>query len=143
MNASTRHMRRALVLGLTALAGLSAVPMPGRAASDAVSAPRRAVELVMVEQPGCAWCARWNAEVGPAYPNTPEGRFAPLRRVQLRDPLPDGMTFARRAVFTPTFVLLVDGAEVGRIEGYPGEDFFWGLLGRMLAPLDGYEGPGS
>jgi hypothetical protein len=34
--------------------------------------------------------------------------------------------------FTPTFVLLVDGVERNRIEGYPGEDFFWGLLGRML-----------
>jgi hypothetical protein len=25
-----------------------------------------------------------------------------------------------------------EGQEAGRIEGYPGEDFFWGLLGRML-----------
>jgi hypothetical protein len=34
--------------------------------------------------------------------------------------------------FTPTFVLVDEGREIGRIEGYPGEDFFWGLLERLL-----------
>jgi hypothetical protein len=91
--------------------------------------------LVMVEQPGCSYCARWNADVAPEYPLTPEGRFAPLRRVDLRA-LPEDLTFASRPVYTPTFILMQDGAEVGRLEGYPGEDFFWGLLGRMLSQGD-------
>lgn len=90
-------------------------------------------ELLMVEQPGCIYCARWHAEVGPEYPITDEGRAAPLRIVQLRAPLPDGVMIDRPAVFTPTFVLLRDGAEVGRIEGYPGEDFFWPMLGQLIA----------
>lgn len=90
------------------------------------------LRLVMVEQPGCIYCQAWNDEISATYPKTDEGRAAPLTRVQLRDPLPDDMTFARPAVFTPTFVLLDDGAEIGRIEGYPGQDFFWGLLGQML-----------
>ena len=55
-----------------------------------------------------------------------------LRRIDLHDPLPDDLTFARSLNFTPTFVLMIDGQEVNRIEGYPGEDFFWGLLGQML-----------
>jgi hypothetical protein len=25
-----------------------------------------------------------------------------------------------------------EGREIGRIEGYPGADFFWGLLERLL-----------
>jgi hypothetical protein len=33
---------------------------------------------------------------------------------------------------TPTFALLEDGTEVGRTEGYPGEGFFWTLLGEMI-----------
>ena len=85
----------------------------------------------MVEQRGCVYCIRWHAEVAPEYPITPEGRFAPLRVVDLRD-LPDDLALTRRPVFTPTFILTRDGHEVARIEGYPGEDFFWGLLGRML-----------
>lgn len=89
-------------------------------------------ELLMVEQPGCAYCARWHEEVGPEYPLTEEGKAAPLRPVQLREPLPEGVVLVSKPVFTPTFVLLRDGRELGRIEGYPGEDFFWPLLAQML-----------
>jgi hypothetical protein len=90
------------------------------------------VTLVMAEEPGCIWCARWNAEVGPIYPLTHEGAVAPLRRVNLDNPIPEDIKLARRVNFTPTFILLVDGVERNRIEGYPEEAFFWGLLGQML-----------
>jgi len=88
--------------------------------------------LVMVEEHGCVWCARWNEELGDIYPKTAEGKAAPLTRIDIHDARPDGMTFARSLHFTPTFVLMIDGVETSRIEGYPGEDFFWGLLGQML-----------
>ena len=93
-------------------------------------------QLVLVEQAGCAYCARWNRDVAPEYPLTPEGQFAPLRRVDLREALPDDLSFDTRPVFTPTFILMRDGAEVSRLEGYPGEDFFWGILGQMLDRAD-------
>lgn len=92
----------------------------------------RAAELIMVEQPGCHYCEAWHDEVAPEYPKTAEGRFAPLVRVQLKDGAPEGVSFDRPAVFTPTFILVEDGEELARIEGYPGEDFFWGLLDAML-----------
>lgn len=88
--------------------------------------------LLMFERPGCIYCARWDDEVAPEYGLTPEGRAAPLVRRQLADGAPQGVTLVSVPVFTPTFVLLRDGAELGRIEGYPGEDFFWGLLTAML-----------
>lgn len=90
-------------------------------------------ELLMFEQPGCLYCAQWDADVAPEYPLTEEGKAAPLRRLHLRDPLPDGLSLNGHPVFTPTFVLVADGVEVGRIEGYPGEDFFWPLLDQLLA----------
>lgn len=89
--------------------------------------------LVMFEQNGCHWCARWNAEIGPAYPKTAEAKVAPLRRRDIHDPLPDGLHLDRPAQLTPTFVLVDDGHEVGRIEGYPGPDFFWPMLDELLA----------
>jgi hypothetical protein len=89
-------------------------------------------ELLMAEEPGCIWCARWNAEIGPSYDKTGEGRAAPLRRADITEPKPDDINLARPVNFTPTFILLVNGEEVDRIEGYPGEDFFWPLLGLML-----------
>ena len=94
------------------------------------------MELVMVEQRGCAYCARWDAEIAPIYPKTEEAARAPLRRIDLRAPVPDDLSLSRPAVFTPTFVLVLDGAEVDRIEGYPGPDFFWALLNDMLAKAD-------
>lgn len=88
--------------------------------------------LMMAEEPGCVWCAAWNRDIGPIYDKTGEGAVAPLRRVDITGPIPDDITLARVVNFTPTFVLLIDGTEVARLEGYPGEDFFWGLLGMML-----------
>lgn len=94
------------------------------------------LELVMVEQAGCAWCARWDAEVAPEYPLTEEGRSAPLRRIDLHAPAPADLTFDSTPRLTPTFVLVEDGREVGRIEGYPGEDFFWPMLNQLLETAD-------
>ncbi len=90
------------------------------------------MRLVMFETAGCEWCEVWNDEVGIVYDRTPEGRSAPLMRLDKRAELPVGLTIESPARYTPTFVLVVDGAEVGRIEGYPGEAFFWGLLGKMI-----------
>ena len=101
------------------------VVLAGQTAADTV--------LVMVEEQGCIWCARWNEEISDIYPKTAEGRAAPLYRMDIHATRPDDITFARSLNFTPTFVLVKDGQEVSRIEGYPGEDFFWGLLGKMLA----------
>ena len=88
--------------------------------------------LLMLDQFACEWCERWDAEVGVVYAKTAEGKRAPLLRNNIFDPLPDGIALSRRAQFTPTFVLVKDGAEIGRIEGYPGEDFFYGMLQQML-----------
>lgn len=93
------------------------------------------LKLLMFQQEGCPWCARWNADVAPGYLKSSEGQEAPLERLDIHDPLPPGLTIARMPQFTPTFVLVQDGKEVGRIEGYPGADFFWGLLDQMLAKV--------
>jgi hypothetical protein len=95
----------------------------------------RAAELVMFERPGCAWCARFNAEIGPIYGKTGESRAAPLRRVDLSGPLPADLTGIDPGAFTPTFVVLQEGREIGRIRGYPGDAFFFGLLNRILSSM--------
>lgn len=88
--------------------------------------------LVMVEEQGCLWCDRWNNEIGPIYPKTNIGKAAPIRRIDKNAPRPTDMTFSAPLRFTPTFILMIDGVEASRLEGYPGEDFFWGLIEKML-----------
>ena len=92
----------------------------------------RAAELVMFEEPACPWCRRWHAEIGPAYSLTVEGQAAPLRRAHIRDQAHAGVLLERPITVTPTFVLVEEGREIGQILGYPGEDFFYGLLGGLL-----------
>jgi hypothetical protein len=103
-------------------------------ASGAVTA--RAAELIMFEDAGCVWCAHFNHEIGPIYPKTTEGKRAPLRRVDMAKPIPADLSFIEVERFTPVFVLIDDGREIGRIRGYPGDDHFWGLLGILLGKLD-------
>lgn len=99
----------------------------------ATAAAAAQFQLLMFERDGCSYCRQWNEEIGPAYPKTAEGQAAPLHRLDVNDPLPAGMTLTgRHPVFTPTFVLLSEGTEVGRIEGYAGDEFFWVLLTRMM-----------
>nr|WP_207100296.1 thioredoxin family protein [Paracoccus shandongensis] len=90
-------------------------------------------QLLMFERDGCGYCRQWSEEIGPAYPRTAEGQAAPLHRLDIKAPLPPGVTLTGRPpAFTPTFVLLSGGTEVGRIEGYAGDEFFWVLLDRLL-----------
>ncbi len=124
----------AITLG-TAMLGLACLTVQPAGAEMAAATQEDAVatvELVMVEQAGCVWCARWNDEVAPIYPHSAEGQVAPLRRIDKHQPVPDDLVLAASLIFTPTFILTVDGREVRRIEGYAGEDFFWGMLDAMM-----------
>src|SRR5437588_8251398 len=100
-----------------------------------------AAELVMFEQKGCVWCQKFDREIAPAYDKTSEGKRAPLHRVDIAQPVPVDLSFIKRERFTPVFVLIGDGREIGRIRGYPGDTFFWGLLANLIERLDRGETP--
>jgi hypothetical protein len=114
-------MRYAFLV-LVCLAGL---------AGARAQAPTAGLRLLMFEEEECPYCVLWDREVGVVYSRTAEGRSAPLVRTALDDDLP-GVILDDPVRFTPTFVLLRDGRELGRITGYPGEAHFWGLLGALL-----------
>lgn len=89
----------------------------------------------MFEDKGCSFCRRWHAEIGPSYPKTDEGQRAPLRRIDIGAKLPEGITLVRPVTLTPTFVLVDNGREIGRLSGYAGAEFFYELLADQLAKL--------
>lgn len=114
----------------------------GRAASRLVavlllfaSGAARAAELVMFERAGCPWCRNWDREIAPIYPRTPEATRAPLRRVSLDQPLGPEWTLNPPVFYSPTFVVMDDGREIGRITGYSNAESFWGLLSGILRKL--------
>lgn len=95
----------------------------------------RAAELVMFERDGCAWCQRWLREIGPVYDKTAEAKVLPLRRVSM-DVRPAGdFSLASPVRYTPTFVAVDNGREVGRITGFLNDDAFWGLLSALAARI--------
>jgi hypothetical protein len=103
----------------------------------AFAAPPAAVaaELIMFERSGCVWCKRWDQEVGKVYPLTSEGKLAPLRKVNIDRGVPTEYRLSPPVFYSPTFVLIADGKEIGRITGYSGDDAFWGLMSRMTKEL--------
>lgn len=122
-----RALRR-VALALAAAAPLILAAGPLRPALAAT-------ELVFFAEPGCAWCAAWEEQIGVVYDRTEEGRRAPLRRVDMTAERPRDLAAIEGIRFSPTFVLMDGGAEIGRIVGYPGEHFFWPMLQELLARL--------
>lgn len=112
----------------------SCIALAAIVAAILVSSAARAAELIMIERAGCSVCVRWDREIAPIYPKTPEGVRAPLHRVDIGEA--DRLGLAKPVRFTPTFVIVDHGQEVGRITGYSNDEMFWGLLGRLLTRLD-------
>jgi hypothetical protein len=121
---SGQATRRTAMRALGALFALTV----GAGAADAA-------ELVMFRSAGCPWCAMWDREIGGIYAKTEFGRRAPLRMVDMAGGGDPSVLTVSPIRYSPTFVLAQEGREIGRIEGYPGEAFFWGLLERLLERL--------
>jgi len=94
-----------------------------------------AAELLMFREHGCSWCAKWDAEIGDIYPKTKEGKLAPVRNLNIHDPIPEYIEKNGMVHFSPTFVLVEGNTEIGRITGYPGEDNFWWFLEELVKKL--------
>lgn len=121
-----------------AVLALGAGTAPVRAADSnvgqLVAADSNVGQLVMVETKGCAWCAKWHKELGAIYPKTAEGHRLALRVVRLES-LPADLRFIADLRYSPTFVAVQCGKEMGRIVGYGSDDMFWGQLGEIVSRL--------
>ena len=105
-----------------------------------LSGSLKAAELIMVEQQGCYYCLEWKDQLGHIYPKTPEGKFAPLKTIDITE-VDKIKGLKRDVIFTPTFLLMENHKELGRMEGYSSEDFFWELLEVILEKETDYVVP--
>ena len=60
----------------------------------------------------------------------------PLRRVNADRPAAAGVALVSPVRYTPTFVVVDNGREIGRITGYINGDAFWGLLGTFVSKIE-------
>jgi hypothetical protein len=128
-----------MVLRTVAL-GLAAVLTGWLLQATAGATAGGGARLIMVEQPGCRYCIEWDQEIAPGYSHSAEGRFAPLKRLQRGDA---ALTVFRPVIYTPTFLVVKDGRELGRVTGYAGKGFFYEELDVELAKAGFRAGRGS
>ncbi len=103
---------------------------------SSASASLAETRLLMFETKGCYWCEKWREEVGVIYDKTPEGKIAILQVEPLTKAAQKQYDLQSGIFYSPTFVLVDDKKEIGRIEGYPGPDFFWGMLEKLIEKLE-------
>jgi len=94
----------------------------------------RSLELVFITSEYCPFCKAWERDVGQIYDSTPYALKARLRRVDLGDvdsTLPAG---AVKVFGTPTFLIVENNTEIGRIEGYQSSEMFFWALSEYISP---------
>ena len=60
----------------------------------------------------------------------------PLRRVNIDTQATSRVRLVSPVRYTPTFVVVDDGREIGRITGYINDDAFWGLLSTFVTRIE-------
>ncbi|MDB5547613.1 MAG: hypothetical protein JWP21_1060, partial [Tardiphaga sp.] len=74
-------------------------------------------------------------QIAPIYNKTDEAKLLPLRRIDIDRDKPTDLALASPVIYTPTFIVIDNGHEIGRINGYINDESFWGLLGKFAAQL--------
>ena len=89
--------------------------------------------LIMVTSDYCPSCQAWELDVGKVYDKSPYATKLPLTRVEIGSKMPGGVTFQKPVVGTPTFLVIHNGQEIGRQNGYIDAEMFWWWLSEYTA----------
>ena len=100
-----------------------------------LTARAKAATLILIENKNCQRCIAWEKQVGNIYSKTETGKLAPLRRININEAWPKELMFIKKAVYTPTFILLDKKKEIGRIFGFTSDYQFWGQLEKLISQI--------
>ncbi len=92
------------------------------------SAAAQAMDLVVFESPSCGTCKVFKREVLPIYAGSPAGKVFPLWVAEMGGKV--SFRLNQPVTFTPTFVWVDNGVEVGRFAGYYGKAQFFNIVNR-------------
>jgi hypothetical protein len=117
MTRSSRRFLFALALGMAALT------------------ETQAATLIVIDQADCLASVRFRREIVPQYSGKNIDSVASMKRVTVHRRWPKELSGIKPPRYTPYFILVEDGAEVGRFGGYSRPAAFWRKLDRLLAKL--------
>ena len=89
--------------------------------------------LIMVTSEHCPSCQAWELDVGAVYDKSPYAPTLPLTRVDIGSKKLEDVTFQKPVVGTPTFLIIHNGQEIDRQNGYIGAEMFWWWLSEHAA----------
>jgi len=100
-----------------------------------------AAELLFFHDAHCGACLSFEKDVGGIYHKTQEAILAPLQRVEFYSE--DGKIsdttnmpgLTTPVAWIPSFVVMDNGREIGRIAGYQSAELFWMALNQILEQL--------
>jgi thioredoxin-related protein len=98
------------------------------ASLGAASTGAQAMDLIMFESPSCGTCKLFKREVLPIYAASPAGKVFPLWVVEMGSKL--SFRINQPVTFTPTFIWVDNGVEVGRFSGYYGKEKFFSIVNK-------------
>ena len=89
-------------------------------------------ELIMITDDKCIFCRAWEKEIGNVYSKTNVAKHFPLKKIQFYD-LDEKFNRQYSNIWgTPIFIFVMDGEEVGRVEGYTDAEIFWWLVEDVM-----------
>ena len=122
---STRNLKPLASRVYVSLIKAFAVAITFAASLQSAAADSR---LIMVTSDYCPSCQAWELDVGKVYDKSPYATSLPLTRVEIGSKMPGGATLQKPVVGTPTFLIIHNGQEIGRQNGYIDAEMFWWWL---------------
>lgn len=91
------------------------------------------MEIVVMEAPGCIYCTLFRRDVLPSYAASQQAKDVPIRFVDVNEEAADALGLDSPIDIVPTFVVLRNNHEVGRIPGYVGPENFFHSINHLIA----------
>jgi thioredoxin-related protein len=127
-------MRSRLKL-VVVLAALLPATAAVKADIDATAPPPKAsnLQLVIMEAPGCTYCGIFRRDVLPSYEASERGKVLPVRFLDVNDAGASDLDLQSPVDIVPTFIVVKDKKEVGRIPGYVGPENFYHGINHLMS----------
>jgi thioredoxin-related protein len=121
-----------IMFALAALASPLASSATPNIETSALGTPR--LEIVVVEEPNCLYCALFRRDLYPAYAASPRSREVPMRFISVAELSASRLSLTQSVNVVPTILVLADGTEIGRIPGYATTEIFFSAINALLPP---------
>lgn len=118
---------------LVTASGLSTAVKAGLDVNAIVPSKEETMELVVMEAPGCVYCTLFRRDVLPSYSASQQAKDVPIRFVDLNDEAATALGLDGPIDVVPTFVVMKNNREVGRIPGYMGPEFFFHSINYIIS----------